>query len=90
MINKLKNFKTTLVGFLMGIYPLITSIQEAYQAGYFTDKTGAQFWVGLGLIVLGYYSKDKSDTITKDSEKMDALVNEVEKRLVGKRPKDRD
>ena len=89
MTNKLKHFKTTLIGFAIGIYPLIQAIQEAYAAGYFTDKTGLQFWVSLGIIVLAYYSKDKSDTITKDAEKMDALAQEVAK-IIGNRPKDRD
>ena len=61
-IKKINSWKTTLVGFLVGIYPLVESVIEAYNAGYFTDKTGSQFWIGLGIIVLGYLSKDHNVT----------------------------
>ena len=58
----MKNWKTTVIGFLLGIYPLIESIIDAYNSGYFTDKTGYQFWFGLGIIVFGYLSKDHNVT----------------------------
>lgn len=86
----MKNWITTIIGFATGLYPLLTSIQEAFEAGYFTGKTGTNFWLGLGLIVIGYYAKDKGNSGTNDPEKLDELATEIEKRLVGKRPKDRD
>ena len=54
----MKNWKTTLAGIALAAYPIIDAIIQAYTAGYFTDKTGSQLWLGIGFIVLGVLSKD--------------------------------
>lgn len=79
----MKNWITTLIGLASGLYPLITAIQEAFEAGYFTGKTGTNFWLGLGLIILGFYAKDKNKSGTNDPEKLDELADEVAKRIGG-------
>lgn len=79
----MKNWITTIIGFAAGIYPLLTAIQEAFEAGYFTGKTGSSFWLGLGIIVLGFYAKDKKNSGTDDPEKLDELANRVAQRIGG-------
>ena len=79
----MKNWITTIIGFAGGIYPLLTAIQEAFEAGYFTGKTGTNFWLGLGIIVLGFYAKDKNKSGTNDPDKIDELADKVAHRLGG-------
>lgn len=54
----MKNWKTTLAGLLLSAYPIIDAVMKAYTAGYFTDKTGSQLWMGIGFILLGVLAKD--------------------------------
>lgn len=55
----MKNWKTTLAGWLVGL-PLVTdALIQAYTAGYFTDKTGWQLAASVAFIVLGVVLKDK-------------------------------
>jgi hypothetical protein len=82
----MKNWITTIIGFAAGIYPLLTAIQSAYEAGYFTGKTGTDFWLGLGFIVLGFYAKDKRNSGTDDPNKLDELADKVAQRIGGTNP----
>lgn len=61
----MKNWRTTLAGIALAAYPIIDAIIQAYTAGYFTDKTGSQLWLGIGFIVLGVLSKDHNVSGTK-------------------------
>jgi len=54
----MKNWRTTLAGIALSAYPIIDSIMQAYTAGYFTDKTGMQLWLGVGFIIFGVLAKD--------------------------------
>lgn len=54
----MKNWRTTLAGIALSAYPIIDSIIQAYTAGYFTDKTGMQLWLGVGFIIFGVLAKD--------------------------------
>jgi hypothetical protein len=58
----MKNWRTTLAGVILSAYPIIDALMQAYQSGYFTDKTGGQLWLGIGFIVLGILSKDHNVT----------------------------
>lgn len=54
----MKNWRTTLAGLALSAYPIIDSLFQAYNAGYFTDKTGQQLWLGIGFIIFGILAKD--------------------------------
>jgi len=54
----MKNWRTTLAGIALSAYPIVDSVMQAYAAGYFTDKTGMQLWLGVGFIVFGVLAKD--------------------------------
>jgi len=58
----MRNWRTTIAGFVLSAYPIIDAIMQAYTAGYFTDKTGSQLWMGIGFIVLGVLAKDHNVT----------------------------
>jgi len=58
----MKNWRTTLAGIVLSAYPIIDAIMQAYQSGYFTDKTGSQLWMGIGIIVFGVLVKDHNVT----------------------------
>lgn len=69
----MNNWKTTIAGLALSAYPIIDSLIQAYTAGYFTDKTGSQLWLGIGFIILGVLAKDhnvsgsnKPDTVADD------------------------
>jgi MFS family permease len=54
----MRNWRTTIAGFVLSVYPIVDAVMQAYTAGYFTDKTGSQLWMGIGFIVLGVLAKD--------------------------------
>lgn len=54
----MKNWRTTLAGIALSAYPIIDSVMQAFNAGYFTDKTGMQLWLGVGFIIFGVLAKD--------------------------------
>lgn len=58
----MKNWKTTLVGLLTGSIPAIDALITAYNSGYFTEKTGYQLLIGIGLILFGVFAKDHNIT----------------------------
>lgn len=61
----MKNWRTTLAGLVLSAYPIIDAVMQAYTAGYFTDKTGGQLWMGIGFIILGVLAKDHNVSGTK-------------------------
>ena len=61
-MNSPKNWKTLLAGLITGIPPLLDALLTAYHAGYFTDKSGTQLAMGVGLILLGVLAKDHNVT----------------------------
>ena len=58
----MKNWRTSLVGLIGGLPLLIDALVQAYNSGYFTDKTGVQLWISIALIVLSLLAKDKNIT----------------------------
>jgi len=62
----MKNWKTTIAGVAMSAYPIIDAVVQAYNAGYFTEKTGGQLWLGIGFIVFGVLAKDHNVSGTKN------------------------
>jgi len=54
----MKSWKTTMAGLLTGLPVAIDALVTAYNAGTFTGKSGAQLFVGIGLVLLGAFSKD--------------------------------
>ena len=56
----MKNLKTTLAGLLTGLPLLIDALIQAYNAGVFTDKSGSQLLLAIGLVLIGYLASDKN------------------------------
>lgn len=81
----MKNWRTTIAGIALSLYPIIDSLIQAYSAGYFTDKTGSQLWLGIGFIIFGVLAKDHN--VSGSKEKPKAFADEPP--IVGDRPKDR-
>lgn len=73
----MKNWRTTLAGLVFAAYPVIDALIKAYQSGYFTDKTGGQLWLGIGIIAIGILSKDKNVTGVGEGAKTKAEVQSI-------------
>jgi hypothetical protein len=58
----MKNWKTTLAGFIAGLPVAIDAIMKAYDAGAFTGKTGLQLVAAVGVILFGLWAKDHNVT----------------------------
>lgn len=58
----MKSWKTTLAGILAGAPVAIQSLLDAYNSGQFTGKSFAQLAIGIGVILIGVYAKDKNVT----------------------------
>jgi len=56
----MKNLKTTLAGLLTGLPLLIDALIQAYNSGAFTDKSGSQLLLAIGLVLIGYLASDKN------------------------------
>jgi len=56
------NWKTTLSGFVTGFPIAIDALVTAYQSGMFDEKSGMQLMLGIGLVLIGAYSKDHNVT----------------------------
>jgi hypothetical protein len=54
----MKNWRTTISGILLGLYPIIDSLMDAYQKGYFEGKKGFQLFAGIAIIILGVVAHD--------------------------------
>ncbi len=54
----MKDWKTTITGLIVGAIPAIDALITAYNSGYFTEKTGYQLIIGIGIILFGVFAKD--------------------------------
>lgn len=70
----MKNWRTTIAGLALSAYPIIDSLFQAYNAGYFTDKTGQQLWLGVGFIIFGILAKDHNVTGIKNTVASDEEI----------------
>lgn len=57
-LYNMKNWKTTLLGILLGSAPLIDGIKTAYESGNFDDKTNFEIVLAIVLILIGIIAKD--------------------------------
>jgi len=55
----MKDFKTTLAGFIPGALLAIDALIEAYTAGYFEGKTGKQLLISIALFLIGWLAQDR-------------------------------
>jgi len=58
----MKNWKTTLAGFVPGLLLAGKALLDAYAAGYFDGVSGTQLIVAISLFLIGWYAKDKNVT----------------------------
>lgn len=82
----MKDWRTSLAGFLPGLLLAGNALLEAYVAGYFDGQTGKQLLVSVGLFLIGWYAKDKNVT---GVEKQKISAEAQDEPIVGKRPDDR-
>jgi hypothetical protein len=54
----MKNYKTTLAGLLASLPIAIDALVTAYNAGAFTDKSGGQLLVAIGIALFARYAQD--------------------------------
>lgn len=59
----MKNLKTTLAGLITGLPLLIDALIQAYNAGAFTDKSGSQLLLAIGLVTIGWLASDKKKEV---------------------------
>ena len=59
----MKDFKTTIAGLIAGVPMLIDALIQAYNAGSFTDKSGVQLALSIGLVLMAYFAKDKPNSV---------------------------
>lgn len=59
----MKNLKTTLAGLLTGLPLLIDALIQAYNAGAFTNKSGSQLLLAIGLVTIGWLASDKKKEV---------------------------
>lgn len=58
----MKNWKTSLMGIIVGCMPIIDGIVNAYSSGVFTGKSGMELIAGIGMVIYGLVSKDHNVT----------------------------
>jgi len=58
----MKSWKTSIAGIVAGLPTAIDALVAAYNAGQFTGKSGVQLAIGVGLVLLGVWSKDSNVT----------------------------
>ena len=61
----MKDWKTTLSGLLVALPIGIDALIQAYNAGAFTEKTGLQLVVTIGIILWAAYTKDKDNNANR-------------------------
>jgi hypothetical protein len=54
----MRNWKTTLAGLLASLPIAIDALVTAYNAGAFTDKSGGQLLVAIGIALFARYAQD--------------------------------
>lgn len=52
------NWKTTLAGLVAALPIAVDALLTAYNAGAFTDKTGGQIVVAIGMVLFAILAKD--------------------------------
>jgi len=57
----MKDLKTTIAGLIAGIPMMIDALIQAYNLGTFTDKSGIQLALSIGLVLLAYFASDKTN-----------------------------
>lgn len=63
----MKNWRTTLAGYAVSLPFLIDALIQAFNSGYFTEKTGWQLFASIGAIVLATLAKDHNVTGGKNA-----------------------
>lgn len=58
----MKNWKTLVASLIAGLPLAYDAVMTAYNAGFFTGKSGSQLALAIGLILLGVYAKDRNVT----------------------------
>ena len=58
----ISSWKTTVAGLIAGLPGLIDALIQAYNAGFFTGKTGVELVASVGFIIFGFVSKDHDVT----------------------------
>lgn len=58
----MSNWRTTLVAALAGLGLAVDAIQQAFQAGAFTGKTGTNLSIAICIVLIGAFAKDKQVT----------------------------
>jgi hypothetical protein len=58
----MKNIKTTIGGILAGGSVIVNALMEAFSNGTLDGKHGLQLVAGIGIVILGVFSKDKNVT----------------------------
>ena len=59
----MKDFKTTLAGLIAGLPLLFDALLQAYSAGAFSEKSGLQLALAIGLVLMAYFAKDKTKKV---------------------------
>jgi len=59
-----------LLGVVISAYPIIDAVMQAYNTGYFTDKSGSQLWLGIGVIVFSVLAKDPKFNNNKNTDSL--------------------
>jgi len=54
----MKNYKTTLAGLIASLPIAIDALITAYNAGAFTDKSGGQLLVAIGIALFARFAQD--------------------------------
>jgi len=59
----MKNYKTTLAGLLASLPIAIDALITAYNAGAFTDKSGGQLLVAIGIALFARFAQDSKKEV---------------------------
>jgi len=59
----MKNWKTTLAGLLASLPIAIDALIQAYNAGAFTDKSGGQLLVAIGIALFARFAQDSKKEV---------------------------
>jgi len=54
---------STLAGLITGLPLLIDALIQAYNAGAFTNKSGSQLLLAIGLVTIGWLASDKKKEV---------------------------
>lgn len=59
----MKNYKTTLAGLLASLPIAIDALINAYNTGAFTDKSGGQLLVAIGIALFARFAQDSKKEV---------------------------